>query len=68
MDESTVPSKETTMVKDSMDLLELLPNRGVDGDVDLLREALRMLMDAIMDASRYQRGSALSTVSAVPVD
>ena len=38
------------MVKDSMDLLELLRKSGVDGDVDFLREALRVLMDAIMDA------------------
>ncbi len=36
------------MVKDSMDLLELLRKQGVDGDVDFLREALRVLMDAIM--------------------
>ena len=38
------------MVKESMDLLELLRKRGMDGDVDFLREALRVLMDAIMDA------------------
>ncbi|MYA62613.1 MAG: IS256 family transposase, partial [Dehalococcoidia bacterium] len=38
------------MVKDSMDLLELMRKRGMDGDVDFLREALRVLMDAIMDA------------------
>ena len=38
------------MVKDSMDLLELLRKRGMDGDADFLREALRVLMDAIMDA------------------
>ena len=38
------------MVKDSMDLLELLRKSGVDGDVDFLREALRVLMDTIMDA------------------
>ena len=38
------------MVKDSMDLLEILRKRGVNGDVDFLREALRVLMDAIMDA------------------
>ena len=38
------------MVKDRMDLLELLHKRGVDGDADFLREALRVLMDAIMDA------------------
>ena len=38
------------MVKDNMDLLELLCKRGVDGDVDFLQEALRVLMNAIMDA------------------
>ena len=38
------------MVKHSMDLLELLRKRGMDGDVDLLREALRVLVDGIMDA------------------
>ena len=38
------------MVKDSMDLLELLRKRSVDGDVDFLQEALRVLMNAIMDA------------------
>ena len=38
------------MVKDSRDLLVLLRKRGVDGDVDFLREAFRVLMDAIMDA------------------
>ena len=31
-----------------MDLLELLRKRGMDGDVDLLREALRVLVDGIM--------------------
>ena len=38
------------MVKHSMDLLELLRKRGIDGDVDLLREARRVLVDGIMDA------------------
>ena len=32
------------MVKQRMDLLELLRKRGMDGDVDLLREALRVLV------------------------
>ena len=44
------------MVKESMDLLELLRKSGVDGDVDFLREALRVLMDAIMDAERWGGG------------
>ena len=38
------------MVKQRMDLLELLRKRGMDGDVDVLREALRVLVDGIMDA------------------
>ena len=38
------------MVKESMDLLELLRKRGVDGDVDFLLEALRVVADAVMDA------------------
>ena len=33
-----------------MDLLGLLRERGSDGDVDLLREALRVLVEGIMDA------------------
>ena len=46
-----------------MDLLELLRKSGVDGDVDFLREALRVLMDAWT----HRRGSALSTANAVPI-
>ena len=38
------------MIKDCMDLLELLRKKGVDGDVDFLQEALRVLMNAIVDA------------------
>ena len=40
-------NKEKTVVKHSMDLLELLRKRGMDGDVDFLREALRVLVDGI---------------------
>ena len=36
------------MVKQRMDLLELLRKRGMDGDVDFLREALRVLVDGII--------------------
>ena len=43
------------MVKVSIDLLELLRKRGVTGDVDFLREALRVLMDATMDAEVSSR-------------
>ena len=38
------------MVKDSVDLLELLRKRGVEGDVDFLLEALRVVAEAVMDA------------------
>ena len=38
------------MARESMEILELLCKRGVDGDVDFLREALRVLMYAVMDA------------------
>ena len=38
------------MLKESMELLGLLRKRGVDGDVDSLREALWVVMDAIMDS------------------
>ena len=38
------------MARDSIDLLELLRKQGMDGDVDFLREALRVLTDALMDA------------------
>ena len=38
------------MVKEKMDLLELLRKGGMDGDVDFLREALRVLVEGIMDA------------------
>ena len=38
------------MAKNSMDLLELLRKRGLDGDVDFLREALQALVEGIKDA------------------
>ena len=44
-----------------MDLLELLRKRGIDGDVDFLREALRVLVDSIMDVEvSAQRVGALA--------
>ena len=49
------------MVKQSMDLLELLRKRGMDGDVDFLREALRVLVDGIMDAEVSAQGSVPSS-------
>ncbi len=38
------------MAKKSMDLLELLSKRGMEGDVDFLREAPQVLVESIMDA------------------
>ena len=43
------------MVKERMDLLELLSKGGMDGDVDFLREALRVLVEGIMDAEVSSR-------------
>ena len=43
------------MVKERMDLLELLRKRGADGDVDFLREALRVLVEEIMEAEVSSR-------------
>ena len=42
--------EETTVVNDRMDVLELLRKRGVEGDVDFLREALAVLVQAVMEA------------------
>ena len=36
------------MAKNNMDLLELLRKRGMDGDMDFLREALRALVEGII--------------------
>ena len=62
------------MVKQRMDLLELLRKRGMDGDVDLLREALRVLVDGIMDAevsaqigAQHGERCPASTIFAGPV-
>ena len=46
------------MVKERMDLLELLRKRGVDGDVDFLREALRVLVEESMEAAVSLRTGA----------
>ena len=43
------------MLKERMDLLELLRKGGMDGDVDFLREALRVLVEGIMDAEVSSR-------------
>ena len=36
------------MAKNSMDLLELLRKRGMEGGVDFLREALQVLVESII--------------------
>ena len=46
------------MVKERMDLLELLRKGGMDGDLDFLREALRVLVEGIMDAEVSSRTGA----------
>ena len=46
------------MVKERMDLLELMRKRRVDGDVDFLREALRVLVEGIMEADVSSRTGA----------
>ena len=38
-----------------MDLLEVLRKGGMDGDVDFLREALRVLVEGIMDVEMSAR-------------
>ena len=51
------------MVKERMDLLELLHKGGMDGDVDFLREALRVLVEGSW-MRRCHRGSVLSMENA----
>ena len=46
------------MARGSMDILELLRKRGMDGDVDFLREALAVLVEGIMDAEVSAKAGA----------
>ena len=46
------------MAKNSMDLLELLRKRGVEGDVDFLREALQVLVEGIIACPMPDTGDA----------
>ena len=56
------------MAKNSMDLLELLRKRGDDADVDFLREALKVVVQAIMDAEvSAQIGAEHGERSASPI-
>ena len=51
------------MVKPRTDLLQLLRQRGRDGDVDFLREVLRLLVDGIMDAEFHPAFSSWASTS-----
>ena len=46
------------MARDSMDILELLHKRGMDGDLDFLREALAVLVNGLMDAEASVKAGA----------
>ena len=47
------------MARDGMDILELLLKRGMDGDVDFLREALvGLLVEGIMEAEVLVKSGA----------
>ena len=53
------------MAKDRVDVIELLRKHGMDGEVDFLREVLKILADGIMDAEVSAQTSA-GTVNAIP--
>ena len=53
------------MVKQRMDLLEFVRNQAKDADLDFLREAMGVLVQAIMEAEVAVR-SGRSTASAHP--
>ena len=44
------------MARDSMDILELLHKRGMDGGLDFLREALWVLVNGIMGCRGFCEG------------
>jgi transposase-like protein len=48
----------TTMAKDRMDVLELLRKVASDADLDFLREGLRVLMQAVMEAEVLSKTGA----------
>ena len=57
------------MARESMDILELLRKRGMDGDADFLREALAVLVDGLMDAeASVKAGAGYGERSPGPVD
>lgn len=47
------------MTKNRLDFLELLRKRGMEGDVNFLREALQVLVEGIMDAEVSAQVGAL---------
>ncbi len=47
-----------TMAKDRMDVLELLRKVASDADLDFLREGLRVLMQAVMEAEVLSKTGA----------
>ena len=47
------------MAKDRMDVLELLRKVASDADLDFLREGLRVLMQAVMEAESLATASEL---------
>ena len=50
LDSETDDTENTTMADDSMSLLETLRKVSADGDLDLLREGVRLLAQGIMEA------------------
>ncbi len=54
------------MARDSIDILGLLRKRRLDGDVDFLLEALRVVADAVMEPMCLRR-SVRVTVNAAPI-
>ena len=60
---TTRAGRTAAVVKPRTDLLQLLPQRGRDGDVDFLREVLRLLVDGIMDAEFHAAFSSWASTS-----
>ena len=46
------------MARDSIDILELLRKRGMDGDLDFLLEAVEALANGIMDSEASVQAGA----------
>jgi hypothetical protein len=50
LESETDDERNTTMAEDRMAVLEMLRKLGADGDVDFLREGVRVLAAAVMEA------------------